>query len=245
MNGSAWGWPAEPAALEALQRDLAAAADTADPWLPRPAVAAALERGEIADLAVAALFAAFPRGEGGPGAAGQVVITAAVLWRDGRTVFRAVARGRSGGPYTAGLLALRCGAPLEAGVAGLPQRPELVLVDATGRDHPRRGGLALHLGTRLDLPTVGVTNRALVAGFDEPGEARGSSSPLLAGDEPVGYAVRTRAGTRPVLAHAGWRTTPEQARDLTLALSGRWRTPLPLRCARTLARRARSDTMRA
>ena len=192
-------------------------------------------------MTVAAVFAAFPRGEGGPGSAGQLVVTAAVLWRRGRIVTERVVRGQSGGPYAAGLLALRCGALLEAAVRGLEQRLDLVLVDATGRDHPRRAGLALHLGARLDLPSIGVTNRVLVAGYDEPGEARGSASPLRAGEELVGYAVRTRAGARPVLAHAAWRTSPEIARDLTLALSGRWRTPLPLRTARTLARRSRAE----
>jgi deoxyribonuclease V len=140
----------------------------------------------------------------------------------------------------AGLLGLRCGPLLEAAVAGLEQRPDLLLVDATGRDHPRRAGLALHLGARLELPSVGVTNRALVAEYEEPGERRGASSLLLAGGELVGYAVRTRAGARPVLAHAGWRISPETARDVVLALSRRWRTPLPLRAARTLARLARA-----
>jgi deoxyribonuclease V len=239
MDERPWSWPAEAAALEALQYELAAAADAAPAWLPRPE-AAALRRGEPGDLLIAALFAAFPRGEGGPGAAGQLVVTAAVLWREGRVRAQSVLQGRSGGPYVAGLLALRCGALLEAGVAGLPQRPDLLLVDATGRDHPRRAGLALHLGARLGLPSIGVTNRVLVAEYDEPAESRGSWSALRAGDELAGYAVRTRAGARPVLAHAGWRTTPEQARDLALALSGRWRTPLPLRTARTLARRARA-----
>jgi deoxyribonuclease V len=85
-----------------------------------------------------------------------------------------------------------------------------------------------------------VTNRVLVAEFDEPGEARGSWTPLRAGRDLVGYAVRTRPGARPVLAHAAWRTTPELARDVVLALSVRWRTPLPLRAARTLARATRS-----
>jgi deoxyribonuclease V len=168
------------------------------------------------------------------------VVAAAVAWRAGRVAGEHVVVGPSGGPYSAGLLALRCGPLLEAAVGGLPQRPDLLLVDATGRDHPRRAGLALHLGARLGLPSLGVTNRVLVAAFDEPGERRGSFSPLLADGRLAGYAVRTRAGARPVLAHSAWRTTPEQARDAVLALTRRWRTPLPLRAARTLARRSRA-----
>jgi deoxyribonuclease V len=247
-----WPWPAQQAELEAQQQALAVAADAEPPWEPaslggappqepQPAAAAhEAEPARLGRLTVAAVFAAFPRGEGGPGVAGQPVVTAAVLWRDGRAISQTVVHGASGGPYVAGLLALRCGALLEAAVDGLPQRPDLVLVDATGRDHPRRAGLALHLGARLGLPSVGVTNRVLVAEYEEPGAPRGSASPLRAGEELVGYAVRTRAGARPVLAHAAWHTTPEMARDVVLALSRRWRTPLPLRAARTLARMTRA-----
>lgn len=231
MGERCWSWPADGDGLERLQRDLGAAAVTAPPWTPP----------STEDIAVAAAFAAFPRGQGGPGKAGQPVVVAAVLWRHGRVVDEAVARGLSGGPYIAGLLALRCGALLEAAVGNVRGRPDLIVVDATGLDHPRRAGLAVHLGARLDVPSIGVTDRVLVGEFTEPAQERGSASPLLAGGELAGYAVRTRAGTRPVLAHAGWRTTPELARDLVLALSGRWRTPLPLRAARTLARRRRAE----
>ena len=241
-------WPGAPAELEALQRELAAAADEVEPWLPPGGEAARATAGAagrpdtaaIRGLAVAAACAAFPRGEGGPGEAGQAVVAAAVLWRDGQVVGEHVVCGLSGGPYAAGLLALRCGPLLEAAVSGLARRPDLVMVDATGRDHPRRAGLALHLGACLGLPSIGVTNRVLEAGFDEPGEARGSTAPLLRDGEVIGYAVRTRAGVHPVLAHAGWRTSSQLSRDLVLALAGRWRTPSPLRAARTLERTARA-----
>lgn len=255
MDKGEWGWPEDPGQLETLQRELATAADVATPWgAPHDEGApdacgvatptAGIDFATVDDLGVAAAFAAFPRGEGGPGRAGQPVVAAAVMWRGGRggrVVGGSVVQGESGGAYVAGLLALRCGALLEAAVLGLGQRPDVLLVDATGRDHPRRAGLALHLGARLGLPSVGVTNRVLLAAFDEPDDVRGSWSPLRLDGELVGYAVRTRSGARPVLAHAAWRTTPEQARDLVLTLSGRWRTPLPLRAARTLARRARAE----
>ncbi len=239
MDERPWAWPEGPAELEALQRELAAAGDAAPPWEPA-GTGAALTADVLAALDVVAVFAAFPRGEGGPGDAGQRVVAAAVRWRGGRVVERRTVHGLSGGPYVAGLLALRCGPLLEDAVAGLSQRPDLLLVDATGRDHPRRAGLALHLGARLGLPSVGATNRVLAATFAEPGAEAGAAAPLLADGELVGHAVRTRSGARPVLAHAAWRTTPDQARDVVLALSRRWRTPLPLRAARTLARTARA-----
>ena len=102
--------------------------------------------------------------------------------------------GPAGGPYRPALLALRQGPLLEQAVRPLPITPEVLVVNATGRDHPRRAGLALHLGAVLGLPTVGVTTRPLVAQGARPPDARGATAPLLLGDEVVGYWVRTRAG---------------------------------------------------
>jgi len=228
-DDEAVGWPAGDDELVELQHELATAATSALPWTP-PAHG----------LFVAGVFVTFPTGASGPGRAGDAAWAAAVGERDGETVEEALVRGAAGAPYRAGLLALREGALLEAAVRALARRPDLVLVDATGRDHPRGAGLALHLGAVLDLPTMGVTNRALAAVAGVPGGERGASAPLMLAGETVGYAVRTRAGTNPLLAHAGFRTTPEQARDVLLALTPRWRTPRPLRGARTLARVARA-----
>jgi deoxyribonuclease V len=100
--------------------------------------------------------------------------------------------------------------------------------------------LALHLGAVLDLPTVGVTDRTLVATAEEPGRLRGDRVPLMIGEERVGYALRTRDGVRRLFVHAGWRTDPNTACDVVLAATTRMRTPEPLREARRLAREARS-----
>jgi deoxyribonuclease V len=105
--------------------------------------------------------------------------------------------GRAGAPYEPGLLALREGALLEAAVGTLAEPPDVVFVDATGRDHPRRVGLALHLGAVLDLPTVGVTHRPFVAEGAWPPDERGARSPLLLDDELAGYWLRTRPGDEP------------------------------------------------
>ncbi len=149
-------------------------------------------------------------------------------------------RGLAGAPYEPGLLALREGPLLEAALRSLPGTPDLLVVNATGRDHPRQAGLALHLGARLGLPSIGVTNRPLVATGESPEDRRGATSPLRVGDEVVAWWVRTRPGTRPLVAHPGWRTGPEQAIELVLRLTTRWRTPLPLRMARQAARLARA-----
>jgi deoxyribonuclease V len=183
---------------------------------------------------VGGVFVCFARGGSGPGRAGDLAWAAACV--DEESV---VVPGRAGAPYEPGLLALREGPLLEAAVRAFPAQPDVLLVDATGRDHPRRAGLALHVGEVLDLPTVGVTHRPLVAEGEWPADERGARTRLLLERELVGYWLRTRAGTRPLAVHAAWRTDPDTAAEVVLSTS-RVRTPEPLREARRRAREARA-----
>jgi deoxyribonuclease V len=160
--------------------------------------------------------------------------------QDGRVVDKAVRPGVTGAPYRPGLLALRLGPVLERVVHELSAAPDVLLVDATGRDHPRGAGFALHLGAELDLPTVGITHRPLLAEGEWPGDRRGETSALRVGDEVVARWVRTQPGVRPLVVHAGWRLDLHQAVELVIATTARRRTPEPLRLARQLARRARA-----
>jgi len=252
-----WGWPdSEPALLD-LQRRLgetAASARPADAW---PAGGR---------LAVAGCFVAYARGEAGPGHPGDRAWAAAIVWtppaddrprRSGDVLRGAVAdrgvrrasdvgtqvvvAGRVPAAYAPGLLAAREGPILAAAVGALGRRPDVLLVDATGFDHPRRAGLATHLGAALDLPTVGVTHRSLVGEGAFAPPRRGETSPVRLGGEEVGRWVCTRTGTRPVLAHAAWRTTPHIAAEIVLRASTEAaRTPIPLQEARRVAREARA-----
>jgi deoxyribonuclease V len=130
---------------------------------------------------------------------------------------------------------------LAAAVAALGVRPEILLVDATGLDHPRRAGLAVQLGAVANLPTVGVTERPLVASGPWPELRRGEWAPVHLEGRCVGYWVCTRTGARPVLAHAAWHTSPETAAQIVLAASTpAARTPVPLQEARRVAREARA-----
>lgn len=211
-------WPRSVEELIAAQRSLAVASP--GPWTPGTSIV-------IGGCAIR-----FPRGESGPGHAGDPAWAAAVAGSASSVV-----RGEAGAPYAAGLLALREGPLLEAAVRAA--MPDVLLVDATGRDHPRRAGLALHLGAVLELPTVGVTHRPLLAEGAWPGDVRGAWSPLLLEGEPVGAWLRTRRGTRPLAIHPAWRTTTDVAVHVVLAALGRHRTPEPIRRARHLARLAR------
>jgi deoxyribonuclease V len=92
----------------------------------------------------------------------------------------------------------------------------------------------------LELPTVGVTTRPLIAEGSWPPDQRGATAMLRLGGEVVGCWVRTRAGAKPVAVHAGWQTDAQDAVQVVLAATRRARTPEPLRRARTLARTART-----
>jgi deoxyribonuclease V len=220
-------WPTTVDELVAVQEALAVAA--APLWQPP------------VRSNVAGCFACFPRGYAGPGRAGEPAWAAAAVYRGKHCVARVAVAGRAGAPYLPGLLALRAGALLENATRSLPMRPDVVMVDATGYDHPRRAGLARHLGAVLDTPTIGVTHRPMLAVGDWPKLERGAMSPLLLGGELVGFWVCTRNGRRPLAAHAGWRTDPVVAARILLAASHH-RTPAPLREARRLARTARAKT---
>ena len=196
---------------------------------------------EARPATVGAVFVCFPRGAPIPGAADDRAWAAAVVLRKRTEVSWATATGRAGGPYVPGLLALREGPALAAAVRRLEVVPEVLLVNATGRDHPRRAGLALHLGYVLDLPTIGVTDRPLVAEGAEPGPGRGDTAPLVVGNDLVGYRLRSRAGARPIVVHAAWRTAPEVAVAVVRTGLRRARTPEALRRARRSARRARAS----
>jgi deoxyribonuclease V len=215
-------WPRTEEELIADQRRLALTAPSA--WQP-----------PVGPLAIGGCFVCFPRGAGGAGAAGDPAWAAAVARES-----RAVVRTSAGAPYLPGLLALREGRALEAAVRALPARPEVLLVNATGRDHPRRAGLALHLGAVLGLPSVGVTHRLLVARGEWPAMEARAHSPIRLEGELLGYWLRTRAGVRPLAVHAGWRTSPGQALEIVEHALARTRTPEPLRQARRLAREARA-----
>jgi len=219
-------WPTGANELEALQWNLAGQVARGEPWRAEDA----------GSLAVGGVHAV--QGSGSPAVeAGGPVWAAAVVVERGETAGSAVVRGRAQSAYRPGYLALVCGSTLEAAVRALSRRPDVLIVDATGRDHPRRGGLALHLGWALDIPTIGATDRSLVAAAGEPGSERGDAAPLLLEGAIVGWRLRTRRRARAVVVHAGWRTDPDVAREVVLAATGpRARTPEPLRRARRLAR---------
>ncbi|MFP3986754.1 endonuclease V [Streptomyces sp. E11-3] len=177
-------------------------------------------------------------------AAAAVVLDAATL----KVVEEATATGRITFPYVPGLLAFREIPTVLDALKSLRADPGLVVCDGYGRAHPRRFGLATHLGVLTGLPTIGVAKNPFTFAYEEPGASRGSTSPLLDGTEEVGRAVRTQDGVKPVFVSVGHRVTLDRAVAHTLRLAPRYRLPETTRHADALCRsalRTATDRLRA
>jgi len=154
-------------------------------------------------------------------------------------VDHAVAHAPAGFPYVPGFLSFREIPPLLEAFEQLATRPDLLVCDAHGRAHPRRFGLACHLGVLLDLPSIGCAKSRLVGAHREPGPRRGAHVQLRDAGEVIGEVVRTRAAVKPVYVSVGHRVSLETARRLVLALAPRYRLPEPTRAAHALVNRLR------
>jgi len=142
-------------------------------------------------------------------------------------------------PYVPGLLSFREAPPVLACFAQLRRRPDAVLVDGHGRAHPRRLGIACHLGLFLEVPTIGCAKSILVGAHRAPGSKRGSRAALVHGGETVGLALRTRDGVRPAYVSVGHLVDLEGAARLVLSATAGFRLPEPARRAHHLATMAR------
>jgi deoxyribonuclease V len=138
-------------------------------------------------------------------------------------------------PYVPGLLAFREGPVVLAALEQLDDRPDVLMFDAQGLAHPRRMGLATHLGVLLDMPAVGCAKSRLCGACVEPGEQKGSWTPLVDGDEVIGAVVRTRDRVRPVFVSIGHRVDLEASVSLVLGCATRYRLPEPTRWAHRVA----------
>ncbi|CAI7975100.1 Endonuclease V [Frankia sp. Hr75.2] len=178
--------------------------------------------------------------------AGAVVVLAAPGWE---VIASATVVGRAAFPYIPGLLSFREMPPLlEAWKTVLPQLaapPDLLVCDGHGIAHPRRFGLACHLGVTLDLPTIGVAKTPFVGDHSTPGPRRGDRTAIILDGEPVGAALRTRDGVREVYVSVGHRTNLDSACRWVLELCPRYRLPETTRAADQLSRRALAEARTA
>jgi deoxyribonuclease V len=134
-------------------------------------------------------------------------------------------------PYVPGLLSFREAPVLIEAFSRLNHRPDVILCDAQGLAHPRRLGLACHLGLWLDVPTIGCAKSRLCGTFDELGPKRGDRSALVDQDDVVGAVVRTRDRVAPVFVSPGHRCDLEGAVSVVMATTRKYRLPVPARMA--------------
>jgi deoxyribonuclease V len=140
-------------------------------------------------------------------------------------------------PYVPGLLSFREAPVGLAAVASLERRPDLLLVDGHGIAHPRRCGIACHLGLLLDLPTIGCAKSILVGRAEEPGPNPGDWTPLVHRGETIGAALRTRPKTKPIYVSIGHRVSLASAIALVSQCGRGYRLPEPTRLADRIASR--------
>jgi len=174
------------------------------------------------------------------------LVAAAAVVLDGRTlevVESATAVGRVSFPYMPGLLAFREVPTVLAALGRLAADPGLLVCDGYGLAHPRRFGLASHLGVLTGLPSIGVAKNPFTFSYEQPGPERGEFSDLVAEGETVGRALRTRADVKPVFVSVGHRVSLERACAHTLHLSPRYRLPETTRHADALCRRALGEAL--
>jgi deoxyribonuclease V len=138
-------------------------------------------------------------------------------------------------PYVPGLLSFREGPAILAAHAKLTHRPDVYIFDGMGIIHPRRLGIASHMGLWLDAPSVGCGKSHFIGEYDLPGVEKGAYTPLYDKGEQLGVVLRTRANVKPVYVSPGHRATIDTARELVMRCTTRYRLPEPIRAAHKVA----------
>ncbi len=179
---------------------------------------------------VAGLDVGFPGG-GDETRAGVAILS----FPDLRLLESASARRRTVFPYVPGLLSFREAPALLEALASLSEPPQLLLCDGQGYAHPRRFGLACHLGVLTGLPSIGVAKSRLIGEHGPLGPEKGDWTPLWDHDEIIGALVRTRRNVQPLYISVGHKISLETAVRFVLACTTRFRLPETTRWAHRLA----------
>ncbi|MDD9991836.1 MAG: deoxyribonuclease V [Rhodospirillales bacterium] len=233
VTASLHAWDLSPKEAIALQKALAGAVVRSDRFGPG---------GRRAIKRVAGVDAAFAD-------AGRTIRVAAVLMDYPALVVtdRVLVERPATFPYVPGLLSFREVPALLEALGQLPAAPDLILCDGHGYAHPRRFGLACHLGLWLDTPAIGVAKSRLTGSHEEPGPAKGDVAWLVADKgvrpgERLGAVLRTRERVKPVYVSAGHRVSLRTAVALTLRCATRYRLPEPTRLADKLSKAHRTGS---
>jgi deoxyribonuclease V len=205
-------WDLDAVQARALQRELASRVETSRPLAPYQTVAGAdVSYNKFSPTLYAAV----------------VVLRADTL----EEIERAGVVAQASFPYVPGLLSFREAPPVIEAFKKLTVRPEVLICDGQGIAHPRRLGLASHLGLWLGIPTIGCAKSRLCGRHEEPGPARGDWTPLVDEDETIGAVLRTRARVKPLYVSPGHLCDLEGAIAAVLATTRKYRLPETTRLA--------------
>jgi len=210
------------------------------PWNITPREAIAIQR-RLADRVLRETSLAAPSTVAGVDVAfgsGRAQAAAVLLDYPGLDLIdQAIATSPLAFPYVPGLLSFREGPAILKALGMLAKMPDLILFDGQGIAHPRRLGIASHIGLLVDRPSIGCAKTRLVGVYQEPGINRGSVSPLHDGDDIIGAVVRTRSKVKPVFVSIGHRIGLEEAVHYTLDCCRGFRLPQPIRMADKLSKK--------
>ena len=205
-------------------------------WLVTPRQASAIQRRMASRVrqvplgapprVVAGLDAAFSRDD-------RRCLAAAVVWdmRAQTVIEQHVAVRSLTFPYVPGLLSFREGPAVLAALRQLRTPPDALICDGHGLAHPRRFGIACHVGVILNRPTIGCAKSRLIGAHRQPESRRGSAAPLLDAGEVIGSVLRTQDGIKPVFVSVGHLIDLGGAQRSVLACAIRYRLPEPCRLA--------------
>ncbi len=140
-------------------------------------------------------------------------------------------------PYTPGIFSFREIPPLEKLLKKIKNKPDVIICDGQGLAHPRRFGMACHLGVVTGYPTIGCAKKRLTGTYDEPGDKRGDYSFLYDGTEVIGSALRTQNGVKPVFVSIGHKLSLETCCKIVLEQANKYRIPEVIRLADQMGRR--------
>jgi len=145
-------------------------------------------------------------------------------------------------PYRPGLLAFREGPLTSILLRKLTVIPDVILFDGAGVAHPRRFGMASHLGVLFDIPTIGCAKTSLIQPYEKPGPRQNDFSPIVTDAKVLGAVLRTREGVNPIFISPGHRADFTSTIEITTAAITRYRSPEPIRHAHRLANQLRAES---
>jgi len=172
---------------------------------------------------------------------GKRIFAAAVVidTSDFSIIETTTASRKVGFPYIPGLLSFREAPACIDAIEKLKNTPDVFIVDGQGIAHPRRLGIASHIGLLIDKPTIGCAKSRLIGTFEEPGSKKGSHNPLMDSGEEIGAILRTRTDVKPVYVSVGHNCSLDDAISIVLGCTTKYRLPEPSRLAHQFVGRAK------